>query len=465
MAVRNLTRWCPRISMLTQTSSRSLGAVSISQCGVQKLLRNVVYGQFIGIQQFGKRMSTGVRTFQKLTEAKANADIELNVTSEGDVLQVLWPDGQLSRFNSIWLRHNCHCSICKQEHSGQKLFENTQIDQNPTLSEVKIADGCLYVIWSGVEGHRGKIPLDWLKLNCYSENNRRRQAQERATKKLKGEIPRISYKDISSDDDSLFRWLCDINDYGVTLVTDVPAEDNQVGKVAQLIAPIQRTMYGEIFDVQSTPKPINVAYSSTKLGFHMDLVYYESPPGLQLLHCMRFDPEVTGGDSLFLDSFQVAAELREKYPKYFDTLVRVPATFQKIHFDRDWPVYMKYQRPHIILNPNKEIVCVTWAPAFEGSLQVPEDEVKGYYEAYHTFAQLLEESDLKIQQKLQPGECAVFNNRRILHARQEFNLNGGHRHLQGCYVNIDEFKSRVQVMMTMRGTGRLAKRVGNQCFL
>ncbi|XP_070537529.1 uncharacterized protein [Ptychodera flava] len=139
MAVRNLTRWCPRISMLTQTSSRSLGAVSIGQCGVQKLLRNVVYGQFIGIQQFGKRMSTGVRTFQKLTEAKANADIELNVTSEGDVLQVLWPDGQLSRFNSIWLRHNCHCSICKQEHSGQKLFENTQIDQNPTLSEVKIA--------------------------------------------------------------------------------------------------------------------------------------------------------------------------------------------------------------------------------------------------------------------------------------------------------------------------------------
>ena len=36
-----------------------------------------------------------------------------------------------------------------------------------------------------------------------------------------------------------------------------------------------------------TEDPINIAYSGTKLLPHMDLVYYESPPGLQLLHCLR----------------------------------------------------------------------------------------------------------------------------------------------------------------------------------
>jgi hypothetical protein len=33
------------------------------------------------------------------------------------------------------------------------------------------------------------------------------------------------------------------------------------------------------FDVEATEKPINIAYSNVGLGFHQDLVYYESPPG------------------------------------------------------------------------------------------------------------------------------------------------------------------------------------------
>ena len=40
--------------------------------------------------------------------------------------------------------------------------------------------------------------------------------------------------------------------------------------------------------MKSDENPINIAYSNVKLDFHMDLVYYESPPGLQLLHCIRY---------------------------------------------------------------------------------------------------------------------------------------------------------------------------------
>lgn len=35
-----------------------------------------------------------------------------------------------------------------------------------------------------------------------------------------------------------------------------------------------------------------MAYSTLGLVMHQDLVYYESPPGLQLLHCMRFDQDI-----------------------------------------------------------------------------------------------------------------------------------------------------------------------------
>ena len=32
----------------------------------------------------------------------------------------------------------------------------------------------------------------------------------------------------------------------------------------------------------------------------------------------RFDPQILGGESILLDSFEVAEEFREKYPKYFE---------------------------------------------------------------------------------------------------------------------------------------------------
>lgn len=41
-----------------------------------------------------------------------------------------------------------------------------------------------------------------------------------------------------------------------------------------------------------------------------------------------------GGESLFLDSFHVAEEFRKQFPEQFENLVRIPGTFQKIHFER-----------------------------------------------------------------------------------------------------------------------------------
>lgn len=98
-------------------------------------------------------------------------------------------------------------------------------------------------------------------------------------------------------------------------------------------------------------------------------MYYESSPGIQYLHCIRNDSIVKGGESIFLDSFLVAQEFREKYPKLFYNLTKYPATFQKIHFNRERPVYMVYQRPHIVLNSNNQIISINWSPPFEGPLK------------------------------------------------------------------------------------------------
>ena len=39
---------------------------------------------------------------------------------------------------------------------------------------------------------------------------------------------------------------------------------------------------------------------------------------------------------------------------------------------------------------------------------------------------------------LAPGDLVAFNNRRILHGRTGFDQSRISRHLEGCYVDIDE---------------------------
>lgn len=109
----------------------------------------------------------------------------------------------------------------------------------------------------------------------------------------------------------------------------------------------------------------------------------------------------------------------------------------------------RYRRPHIVLEPESHrIVAVYWAPPFEGPLDVADEkQLDDYYRAYSTYASLLVRSPTMVARRLEQGDLVCFNNRRVLHGRHSFQLNGGSRHLQGCYVNIDEFKSRLRVLI------------------
>ena len=77
-------------------------------------------------------------------------------------------------------------------------------------------------------------------------------------------------------------------EYGLCIVKGLETKDQMVKELAELIAPLQKTIYEDIFDVKVDHNPINIAYSNVPLEFHMDLMYYESPPGLQFLHCLKY---------------------------------------------------------------------------------------------------------------------------------------------------------------------------------
>lgn len=367
-------------------------------------------------------------------------------------LEVVVSDGNFVKkaikFNPLWLRFNCESEKSKSYYSGQIIINKNEIPIDLTIESAKMKDGNLLVVWDKNSNQDDSVLSLKSIVKSYLSDEKDFQMKSTDLRiKTSKELRYLDYQRFYDENGKhnnleIFKWKRHIADYGICILSNVGIKENTVREVAELIAPITETIYGDLFEVKVQLNPINIAYSSAGLELHMDLVYYESPPGLQFLHCIEFDDAIKGGESTFLDSFEVAVKFREQYPKDFENLSRIPATFQKIHFNRDRPVCMVYHRPHIALNRHKQIIGVNWSPPFEGPLKsTDENDIKAYHESYIRFSRFLN-TQPKLEYKLKPGEIACFNNRRILHGRREFTTDG-FRYLQGCYVNIDEFKSEV----------------------
>ncbi|CAN0544228.1 unnamed protein product, partial [Ectocarpus sp. 12 AP-2014] len=120
-------------------------------------------------------------------------------------------------------------------------------------------------------------------------------------------IPKVDAREYMEDDGELYKALRKINRVGVVLLENAGVEEGAVLDLARRVAPVSHhTLYGDMFDVVSQANPRNMAYTNERLRMHMDLVYYESPPGLQFLHCLEFDEGGKGGQTSFLDAFAAA---------------------------------------------------------------------------------------------------------------------------------------------------------------
>jgi gamma-butyrobetaine dioxygenase len=59
------------------------------------------------------------------------------------------------------------------------------------------------------------------------------------------------------------------------------------------------------------------------------------------------------------------------------------------------------------------------------------------------------QADLALTFRLSPGDCLVFDNTRVLHARTGFDA-VGQRHLQGCYADLDGVASAIAMLQRTR---------------
>ena len=366
------------------------------------------------------------------------------IEKNSSYLKVIWNDGEESKFNYMWLRDNCPSAHDKD--SRHRMFNILEVSQNINPKNYNInKEGKLEIEWS--EGdHISYFDQKWLRDNCYTIKNNKKYVSpyqlwdcllEKDLQSIK-----IDHDEIISSDEGLIKWLKLLHYKGIAIVKNAPTEKKSAFPVLNRISHTRETFFKTPFEVINIPKPNNSAYTAHALRNHMDLPWFELPPGYQFLHCLVNDSE--GGNSSAIDGFAVAEYLKKNEKEIFETLTSIPLKFR----DKDYTQesHRSFHAPAISLTKDKDFHDIRFSVATMDALDCHPDIMDKVYKAHHRFGNLLHDKKFQINFRLEPGDIFSFNNRRVLHGRTEFDPNSGHRHLQGYYMDRDEIIGRLNYL-------------------
>jgi alpha-ketoglutarate-dependent taurine dioxygenase len=475
----NRRNWQQNSSYSTRTNSNSSSSTSTNSSGSRCYHSNIQYK----VTQSPFAGSTNVLSPQVRDIRYDDTILQLAICMNGRDSHYHQHQQPLA-YSHVWLRDHCPCSACIHADHRQKMHSTGDIPLDIRPKQIDLIDNnhTIKITWSGDLIHRSGEHTSYYPLSMLLQSPGNRLWQPttwfeppifwRANDVTFSQLW-IDYHDLIQEGQSsigLRRCLHLLARYGLCFIDGVPNQLLQVEKIAEQFGPIRETFYGRSWNVQSVPQAKNIAYTDVDLGLHMDLLYFESPPGLQLLHCLA--NSVTGGSSVFADAYRAAHELRQRSLHDFNVLRSIPVTF---HYQNDGH-HLRFRRPTIIAADDPMPVAVAsntttaaadstttitapgfmaqnsplmvnYAPPFQGMVEIADINVqRDFYRAFNHLESILHEDGMQIEYTLQKGQCVIFANRRVLHGRRAFDATSGHRHLRGTYVDLDAFQDRYRVV-------------------
>eukprot|EP00124_Ichthyophonus_hoferi_P001520 Ihof_evm5s81 gene=Ihof_evmTU5s81 len=369
-----------------------------------------------------------------------------DITMEEEILQVTWQDGHKSKYHTTWLRDNCNCQYCCHPDSKQKLICVADLPEKCTFSDTPVINNdSMTVQWlENGKMHVSQYKLDWLRSHCRSVRCRPMDKESSVNQVLwDSTLPKdsldVDYNKYMNQDSVLCKSLENLRRYGFFFVRNIPDAKPDVKacveQIAQRIGPLRNTFYGLTWEVAFQPNPTNIASSSIPLPLHQDLQYFECPPAVQLLHCLKAAP---GGVTELADGFSVAEKLRKKEPEAFQILSQLPLSY---HY-RSSSEQRTCKHTLISLDAQGQIDKLHYSPPWEAPLDLPVEQMGDFYKAHRLFSSMCRAPESQIVKRMEPGDCVVLNNNRVFHARTKFDETC-ERLLKGCYVDRDDFYSRL----------------------
>ena len=371
----------------------------------------------------------------------------IKIIDAGKSLVLQRTDGSALRFHSTWLRDNAQDAKTRDARNGQRLITLSDIPINTYIESASLDQNGKNISLTFLpELKKVSFSTSWLESNAYDTKHNNINGWISSDLKTWGKnmsknIPKIDYKSAKSDKTLLLQWLKALYCYGFAKMTGGKIESGALIQVADLFSYVRETNYGKWFEVRSEIDAINLAYTNLGIEPHTDNPYRDPIPTIQILYCL--ENSAKGGDSVVVDGFYAAVRLREKNSDYFDLLAKYCVCFE---FKEDKKTHLKSRRPLIELSPDGEIIAIRFNNRSAAPItDVPYDAMEDYYKAYRAFSEIINDQTMAVKFKLNPGDCFVLDNTRVLHSRTAYSESGS-RWLQGCYVDKDGLLSKISTM-------------------
>ncbi|KAH3688239.1 hypothetical protein WICPIJ_000764 [Wickerhamomyces pijperi] len=406
-------------------------------------------------------------------------DIKVSYNDRSTVINFI-NDKLAYSFSNVFLRDSSTSEKSIDPSSGQKLFTTVQI-MHCKPSKVAILDkDTINIQWS--DGDESNYSRDFLETSATVDNRVKSKSLEKHVTLWNhrgmdlGKFPTkeltFDYKEYLEQNKTLYDALVEVNKFGVAFIKNVPEKEGTVKALGERIGKYLRmTFYGETWNVKSAPNAElkNIAYTDKFIPFHQDLLYYESPPGLQLLHFIK--NSATGGDSSFVDGYAAARHVKDTDPEAFLALTTVPINFQykngdySYHLSRFMVVEDETILASHIYSERDSFKEINYAPPFQApfdfGISSDVDSIAGdnsakesgdrhlfndFLRGMKLFEEYINAPENQLKFKIPEGTCVIFDNRRVLHARDNFDPQSGERWLQGCYVDKEAYLSQSRVL-------------------
>eukprot|EP01063_Lacrimia_lanifica_P040163 TRINITY_DN9013_c0_g1_i1.p1 TRINITY_DN9013_c0_g1~~TRINITY_DN9013_c0_g1_i1.p1 ORF type:complete len:434 (+),score=110.34 TRINITY_DN9013_c0_g1_i1:83-1384(+) len=396
-----------------------------------------------------------------------------SVAVEADHVQV---DGIPGVLTSTFLHDNRPEWFCEQSRQRVSAAYGQEKDAlRPAIKAAEVVNGQLCVEWAvqhpaKPDAPQSRFDVTWLEAIAAAPDGQAGIAEARSAEPMAFEpgvvpwslesyaskdgvvelsdLPGVDYTAAMTTDEGCLAWLETLHTYGFGILRDGPntKDEFDVELVAKKTANyVRESVYGGVWEF-GVSEPLaedawdhaDTAYGTDKLPLHTDGCYSYDPPGLQMLHCVEY--QAIGGLSVLADGAHVLKQLQAADPEAFHTLTQHAFDFS--YFDKDNGHYLRNTTPPIVLDPfTKRFKQIRLNDCDRDPFHPTTPAA--VYEAWNALQYHANTATASVKFLLQPGQILVFDNWRCLHARSSFR---GKRILKGCYMNREDFASRLRLL-------------------
>ena len=350
-------------------------------------------------------------------------------------LQVLFNNKKKDDFLNIWLRDHAKDELNWDSRSHQRKTFTANINPNLRIKKAVIKDNgkSIDILWSDL-----RKPINYSKEFLEKNIINLKKSKSLVNLWKAKEINKKVYIDFNDavSKNGFKKLLKNIYSYGFSVITNCQKNLGSVEKITKKIGYVRQSIFGGLWSFESNKDMADSAYTQNELRPHTDSTYSYDAPGLQLLLCSKYIAE--GGESILVDGFKIADEIKKKNKELFKILSSVEVKGQ--YFGDG--VLLEAERPVLKLNSKNELIQVSFNNYDRAPFRLENKLTLKFYESIRKFDKLVNDKKYQWRHILKPGELLIFNNWRILHGRGSFT---GTRKMLGCYINKEDFDSSCKI--------------------